>query len=177
MSDDELVSRLLWQEQGDKTKNQAMDTIAAMNDKLFIFDNKFRLAEIEAHILSQEEKPKVVFVDYIGLVSTSDKTIYERLTNVSRSLKLLAKRTGVCVVALSQINNESINTQTKTTGFKGSGDIAADVDVGIVLLRDFSATTQDVPLVCDVRLNRHGRSGKIDFQFNTETGRIIFSNL
>lgn len=173
MGDDELVSRLLWQERGNKDKNKAIDAIHSMNDNLYIFDNKFRLAQIESHILSQEVKPKLVFVDYIGLVETSDKKEYERISNVSRSLKLLARRAGVCIIALSQISNESINNKTKTVGYKGSGNIAADVDVGMVLYRDLEEHTEDVSFTCDIKLNRHGRTGKIGFEFNIETGRII----
>jgi len=172
MNDDEVVSTLIRLEKRNKTQNESVDSVSALNDNLKIFSNKIRLSQIEAHVLSQEEKPAVVFIDHIGLVETSDKEIYNRLNRVSRSLKLLAKRAGVCVVCLSQISEESI--KRKSGSFKGSGDIAADCDVGMVLMKDEESTLKEVGFIIDVRFNRHGRRRKIDLFFDTKRGLILF---
>lgn len=174
MSDDEIVSRMLKMEMQDKKRDEAIDQVSKIGKNLSIFSTQFRLSQIESHLLSQVETPKVVFVDYIGLVETGDKNIYERLNRVSRSLKLLAKRANCCVVVMSQINNESINKSTKTVGYKGSGDIPADCDVGIVLLRDFDCGLEHAPFTCDIRLNRHGNRAEINWSFDTKNGNIIF---
>jgi len=168
MSDDEIVSRIL------KMENNDVDKVFALNNKLSIFSDKFRLSQIEAHLLGQIEPPKVVFVDYIGLIETGDKNIYERLNRVSRSLKLLAKRAQTCIIALSQLSNEAINNKTNTVGYKGSGDIAADCDVGIILTKEYERGIEHSPFVCQVILNRHGGRAEINWEFDNVNGNIIF---
>lgn len=173
MNDDEVVSILLQQERRNKTKKEAVDAVAALDENLIIYDDKYRLAQLEAHILSQEKTPTVVFIDHIGLITTDDKEPHVRLSRVSRSLKLLAKRTGTCIVSLSQISEESI--KRKAGSFKGSGDIAADCDVGMVVIKDNESELDEVRFVIDVRFNRHGRRKKIDLFFDNTRGVIMFN--
>ena len=174
MNDDEVISILLQQERRNQTKEKATKAVEALNDNLMIYDSKFRLAQLEAHILSQEIKPAVVFIDHIGLVETDDKEPHVRLSRVSRSLKLLAKRTGTCIVSLSQISEENI--KRKAGSFKGSGDIAADCDVGIVVVKDNESDLDEVRFIIDVRFSRHGRRKKIDLYFDNTRGLILFDD-
>jgi len=174
MNSDEVVSILIREEQRKKDRNAAKKAVASLDKNLMIYDNKFRLAQLEAHILSQEIKPVVVFIDHIGLVETDDKETTPRLERVSRTLKLLAKRAGTCIVSLSQISEENI--RRKAGSFKGSGNIAADCDVGMVLVKDNESELDEVKFVIDVRFNRHGRRKKIDLYFDNSRGLIMFDD-
>jgi len=174
MNADEVVSVLIREEQRNKNRREAKSSVAALDKNLMIYDNKFRLAQLEAHILSQEIKPTVIFIDHIGLVETDDKETTPRLERVSRTIKLLAKRAGTCIVSLSQISEESI--RRKTGSFKGSGNIAADCDVGMVLIKDNESDLDESKFIIDVRFNRHGRRKKIDLYFDNTRGLILFDD-
>lgn len=143
--------------------------------KLKVFHDKHKLEQIESHLITSEEKPKVVFIDFIQNIRTDDKSEYERLTNVSLSLQSLALKNNICIVALSQVSNESANSDKKTMGFKGSGAIAAACDVGIELFRNKDEQgLQEVKFTCKIRKNRHGKTAETDFEFNKSNGQIIF---
>lgn len=156
------------------TKNQAIDKVAEMN--IMVYTSKVKMLDIETHIAVQKEKPDVVFVDFIQNVDTEDKSEYERLTNVSRNLQRIALKHKLCVVALSQVSNDSVNNKRGTMGFKGSGAIAAACDVGIELFRDKEAEgdRDEAPITCRISKNRHGRTCEMTFDFNRITNVIDF---
>jgi len=132
-----------------------------------------QIHEIEKYIL--ENNFEVVFIDFIQLVQGGGKLEYERMSNVSTRLQALAKRSNTCIVALSQVSEEfQKNKSFQTLGFKGSGGIASACDMGIILTRDVNNESNDriVPFQVSVRKNRHGRTGKFEFCFDTFTGMI-----
>jgi len=177
MAGEELLKKIRWMYlQNLGNKNSATDATAKLKNNVGIFTKKQSLAQIETHLLAQKEKPKVVFVDYIQLIETGDKDEYQRTTNVARGLKNLAQRLEIAIVGVSQVSHESANKKLKTIGFRGGGEIAAAVDVGIILTRDAESESgrEVVPLTVDIRKNRHGRSGGFDLGFNTKNGMILF---
>lgn len=115
---------------------------------------------------------QVVMVDYLGLLSTTDRkaTEYERITRISGDLKRLAKRLGCVVIALCQLNRESTtgsaDTRPKLSQLRSSGAIEQDAD-GVLLLHRpeyGQSETQRNPaepqqFFVDVAKNRHGRTG------------------
>ena len=178
MAGQEILKKLKWMYfQNLKNKDSATDAVWKLKKNVGIFTKKQSLAQIEAHLVAQREKPKVIFIDYIQLVETGDKDEYQRTTNVARGLKNLAQKLEICIIGISQVSHESANKNLKTIGFRGGGEIAAAVDVGIILTRDTEREKGlvEVPLECAIRKNRHGRSGGFDLGFNTKTGMILFN--
>lgn len=129
---------------------------------------------------------QVVMVDYLGLLSTTDRkaTEYERITRISGDLKRLAKRLGCVVIALCQLNRESTtgsaDTRPKLSQLRSSGAIEQDAD-GVLLLHRpeyGQSETQRNPaepqqFFVDVAKNRHGRTGTAELAWYAPVNRFV----
>ena len=123
----------------------------------------------------------IIFVDYLGILSPApedaQKPRYEQITNISRDLKALAKRSHIPVVALAQLNRESASTKKRPTltDLRDSGAIEQDAD-GVILLYRQSYAEEEKPEQEDIELilakNRHGSCGTVVFNWDAPTGRI-----
>jgi replicative DNA helicase len=111
---------------------------------LFIDDSpNMSMMEIRAKCrrLKQRHDLKFVIVDYLQLMS-SPKRVENRqqeVSELSRSLKLLAKELELPVVALSQLNRGSEQRTDKRpmlSDLRESGSIEQDSDVVILLHRE-----------------------------------------
>lgn len=129
---------------------------------------------------------EVVIVDYLGLLSAEDKRLseYDRVTQISGDLKRLAKRLGCVVLALCQLNRESVSapgqdTRPRLSQLRSSGAIEQDSD-GVLLLhrpeygrtetpREASAPQQ---FFVDVAKNRHGRTGTAELAWYAPVNRF-----
>ena len=128
----------------------------------------------------------VGIVDYLGLLSAEDKRLseYDRVTQISGDLKRLAKRLGCVVLALCQLNRESVSapgqdTRPRLSQLRSSGAIEQDSD-GVLLLhrpeygktetpREASAPQQ---FFVDVAKNRHGRTGTAELAWYAPVNRF-----
>ena len=111
---------------------------------LFIDDSpNMSLMEIRAKCrrLKQRHDLKLVIIDYLQLMS-SPKRVENRqqeVSEMSRSLKLLAKEIDVPVVALSQLNRgpeQRTDKKPLLSDLRESGSIEQDSDVVILLHRE-----------------------------------------
>jgi len=59
--------------------------------------------------LKMGEKPQVVMVDYIGLISGGSGSKYERMSKIAEDLKVLAKRRNVVLFVASQVRRKQEN--------------------------------------------------------------------
>jgi len=118
-------------------------------------------------------KLDAVFVDYIQLIHTSgnkNSTRNERLGEVSRALKILAKELKCPVIALSQLNRSAEGREPTIADLRESGAIEQDADV-VLLLHKEKENDKAVSLI--VGKNRHGNTGKIDLVWNGEITRFF----
>jgi replicative DNA helicase len=111
---------------------------------LFIDDSpNMSLMEIRAKCrrLKQRNDLKIVIIDYLQLMS-SPKRVENRqqeVSDMSRSLKLLAKELEVPVIALSQLNRgpeQRTDKKPLLSDLRESGSIEQDSDVVILLHRE-----------------------------------------
>lgn len=100
----------------------------------------------------RKEFVKIVFIDYLQMVSVSGKnfdTRYEEINYITRNLKLLARELDIPIVLLSQLNRnleerEGINKRPILTDFRDSGTICDDVDLACFLFRpEYYRITED----------------------------------
>lgn len=91
--------------------------------------------------LDRQHRLGLVVVDHVGLVESTLKTENEsqRISQVTRALKKLAKQLQCPVIALSQVNRECekrANKRPILSDLRGSGAIEQDADVIQFLYRD-----------------------------------------
>ena len=87
------------------------------------------------------QKLELVVVDYLQLMRTGhrDQSRYEAISEVSQSLKAIAKDHGVAVMALAQLSREVEKRPDKRPSLgdlRDSGQIEQDADVVMFLLRE-----------------------------------------
>ncbi len=89
----------------------------------------------------------LIIVDYLQLLDSNDSKSTndaERLSKISRGLKMLAMSLNVPVIALAQLNREaSKGDRPRMSQFKGSSSIEQDANVGILLHRNKGNTVEE----------------------------------
>lgn len=110
---------------------------------------------------------QVVFVDYIGLVHGSGKSLYEKATAVSGDLHVFAQELGMVVIALSQLNRAG-SGMPSLENLRDSGAVEQDADA--VLLLGFDEDGRGSAGISQRALllakNKTGRCGKISLSFD-----------
>jgi replicative DNA helicase len=111
---------------------------------LFIDDSpNMSMMEIRAKCrrLKQRHELKMVIIDYLQLMSSPKRTEnrQQEVSEMSRSLKLLAKELEVPVIALSQLNRgpeQRTDKKPQLSDLRESGSIEQDADMVILLHRE-----------------------------------------
>ena len=151
---------------------------------LFIDDSpNMSLMEIRAKCrrLKQRHELKMVIIDYLQLMS-SPKRVENRqqeVSEMSRSLKLLAKELEVPVIALSQLNRGPEQRQDKKpmlSDLRESGSIEQDADVVILLHRE-DAYEKESPRAGEADLivakHRNGPTATVTVAFQGHYSRFV----
>jgi replicative DNA helicase len=127
----------------------------------------------------------VAVVDYLQLMSTTRRRNEGRtqeITEISRSLKSLARELNIPIIALSQLSR-AVETRGKDkrpilSDLRESGAIEQDADMVVFLYRDelYSPNTPDKSIVeVIIQKQRNGPTGTIKLRFSKEYTR--FDNL
>ena len=168
------------------TEDQAIATVcASLSERQMYLSEASHLTVAELGIQAQNINADIVFVDYLGLLAGSNKkaTEYERITQISKDLKQLAKQQRRVVIALCQLNRESTgigaDKRPKLSQLRSSGAIEQDAD-GVLLLHRpeyDQADKQRNPTTfqqfyVDVAKNRHGRTGVIELAWQAPVNRF-----
>jgi len=120
-----------------------------------------------------EERPIIVFIDYLQLLVNDAMNSLSEITNITRELKLMASRLDLPVVLLSQVSRSGAETESGMPNphqMRGSGSIEQDADVTILLNRkhlqdeEHPATEMDVW----VALSRYSQTGWIKAHYAPE---------
>jgi hypothetical protein len=101
--------------------------------------SKVTIDELEGIIKLSElvigDKPKLVIVDYIGLMHGKDSKRYERMSNIAEGLKVIAKNTGTVVMVSSQIHRDKERSEISLHDAKDSGSIEASAQLVLGAMR------------------------------------------
>lgn len=108
---------------------------------LYIDDTpNIRLLDLRtnARRMIKEFGVKIIFIDYLGLI-TSERMAnvprHEQVSEISRSLKQLARELNVPLVCLSQVGREAEGEEPKLSDLRDSGSIEQDADIVMFLHR------------------------------------------
>lgn len=139
------------------------------------------LGEVSPSILRgkiDQYKPDIVFVDYLNLMTSNQRTENEvvKMKNLSRELKLLAISEQIPIVAISSATPDDVTDMNSvpTLGQTSwSRQIAYDADWLLALGR---AANSDV-LEAVFRKNRNGFLGEFYVQVDFDSGRFIYKDM
>ncbi len=138
------------------------------NAQIFINDeagiNILKMRSI-ARKLKSEKKLGLIIVDYLQLMSPTTKTdnMVNQVTEISRSLKQLAKEMQVPVIALSQLSRavEARGGKPRLSDLRDSGSIEQDADVVMFIHReDKYNEDSNKPNIAQILIEKH-RNGPV----------------
>jgi replicative DNA helicase len=118
----------------------------------------------------------LIIVDYLQLMSTSRNydNMVNQVTEISRSLKGLAKEFDVPVIALSQLSRavESRGGRPRLSDLRDSGSIEQDADVVMFIHRDDKGKDESERTnIAEILIEKHrnGPVGKVNLYFDEKT--------
>jgi len=206
MPDESLAERLVSAEtlvEGKKMKTgyitrddfrKIIDKIGVISDApLFIVDAPnmdFLELRSQARKLRAKEGVEIIFIDYLGLIGHRNKMLprHEQMSEISRSLKSLARELRIPIVVLCQLNREmerSGHSQQPTlANIRDSGSIEQDADVVMFLHKkpppkDKKGEEREelpegcVPTELIIAKQRNGPVGMIDLVLQSKYTRFV----
>ncbi|MEK9159750.1 MAG: replicative DNA helicase [Patescibacteria group bacterium] len=164
---------------------QVMDQLN--NCRIFIDDSPgASIAELRAKArrLQMEHGLDILIVDYLQLMSigkgsTSITNRVQEISEISRSLKQLARELHIPIMALSQLSRAVEQRPVKIpqlSDLRESGAIEQDADVVLMMYReDYYEEDTDRQGMTDiyVRKHRHGMVGRAELLFKKEQMRFF----
>ena len=128
-----------------------------------------------ARRLKRDRNIGAIIVDYLQLMSpTSTKSsdsLVQQVTEISRSLKGLARELHVPVIALSQLSRavETRGGKPRLSDLRDSGSIEQDADVVMFIHREDKRNPEsDRPNIAEILVEKHrnGPTGKCELYFD-----------
>ena len=201
MSSQQLVDRMLASESnvdawklrtGKLTVDSEFDKIRTALDTLakapiFIDDqpaNNILKMRSVARRLKSERGIGLIIVDYLQLMAPTNTkasdSMTQQVTEISRSLKTMARELDVPVIALSQLSRaiEQRRGKPRLSDLRDSGSIEQDADVVMFIHRedkmnDDSEKTNIAEIL--IEKHRNGPVGKVDLYFDEK--RVTFNSI
>lgn len=147
---------------------EVFQSLSKLNLKLL--DGNYTITEIRERIRMEKELNELdfVFVDYLQLIKSFERTEYERVTEVSKSLKRIAKEFDITIVALSQMNRQADTEKAKVkdvflSDLRSSGQIEQDGSVILGLLSTPTEIENKELFKVKILKNRQGMRGTLEY--------------
>ncbi|MGA4634538.1 replicative DNA helicase [Pseudomonas solani] len=148
---------------------------------IFCDDASITMRDIRqiSRTVKREHGLGLIALDYLGLINAEQKSAsrYDQVTEISKSIKRLAKELSVPVVLLAQLNrspNSRGNKRPTKSDLRDSGQIEADADVVVLVHRDQETDAGKsgvTELIVDK--NRHGEVGVARVQHQGHFHRFV----
>jgi replicative DNA helicase len=156
----------------------ANDDLSNLN-LYFCDQGSLTIADIRAKCRKQQQTSglDLVVIDYLQLINGSGRSSsrQDEVSNISRSLKQMARELGVPVIALAQLSREVEKREDKRpimADLRESGSIEQDADIIMFLYREdyYTKGTSKVSNLTELIIakNRSGVTGTIQFIFQGE---------
>lgn len=135
-----------------------------------------------ARRLKSEKGLGLIIVDYLQLMvptnARQNDNLVQQVTEISRSLKHLARELDVPVLALSQLSRavESRGGKPRLSDLRDSGSIEQDADVVMFIHReDKYREDSDRPNIAEIMIEKHrnGPTGKAELYFDERKASFV----
>lgn len=192
MSAEQLILRVLSSEAGvphQKIRNATISSnewidltnvAAKLADLRFFIDDSAGLSIVDlrsrARKIKAEHNIDLLIVDYLQLLHSNrqHENRHQEVSEISRSLKLLAKELNIPIVALSQLSRAveaRIDKRPMMSDLRESGALEQDADVVLFLYRDllYNPETENPNLAeLIIGKQRNGPTGTVFLNFERE---------
>ena len=200
MSKDQLAERLLCEHArvdaqrlhrgllGEAEHERLAQALGPLGEAPIFIDDSPMLDELmlltKARRIKLQENVGMVIVDYLQLMhsrrGSADDNRVQEVSQISRSMKALARELKVPVLALSQLSRgpeQRTDKRPMLSDLRESGSIEQDADVVIFLYREGYYNKADTTGIAEVIVakNRNGPTGTVNLRFRPELTR--FENL
>jgi replicative DNA helicase len=135
-----------------------------------------------ARRLKREKGLGLIIVDYLQLMAPTNTrasdSMVQQVTEISRSLKHMARELEVPVLALSQLSRavESRGGKPRLSDLRDSGSIEQDADVVMFIHRDDKINeNSDQPNVAEILIEKHrnGPTGMVKLYFDDKKSTFL----
>lgn len=135
-----------------------------------------------ARRLKSEKGLGLIIVDYLQLMAPtnakSNESLVQQVTEISRSLKSMARELDVPVLALSQLSRavEQRRGRPRLSDLRDSGSIEQDADVVMFIHRDDKMNeNSDRPNIAEILIEKHrnGPTGKVELYFDDQKATFM----
>jgi replicative DNA helicase len=196
MSSQQLVDRMLaaqagvnsWQLRTGRIKRdedfeRLQEAMAALSEAPIFIDDKASSTVLSmrsvARRLKTERNLGLIIIDYLQLImpgsSRGSDNLVQQVTEISRSLKAMARELEVPVLALSQLSRavEQRGGRPRLSDLRDSGSIEQDADVVMFIHREDmmgERSTNEKNNIAEILIEKHrnGPVGKVDLRFDDE---------
>jgi len=161
--------------------------------RLFIVDAPnmtFLDLRSQARKLRAKEGVEIIFVDYLGLIGHENKVLplHQQVSEISRSLKGLARELKIPVVVLCQLNRETERSghsqAPNLSNLRDSGSIEQDADLVMFLHRkpppkdkkegaEEEQQTEGIATELVIAKQRNGPTGVIELMMHSKYTRFV----
>lgn len=193
MSSEQLVDRMLAAEsyvnswkirtgtvRGEEEFGRIRDALETLSKAPIYIDDKpgnnILAMRAVARRLKRERGIGLIIVDYLQLMAPSgglkaSDSMVQQVTEISRSLKSLARELEVPVLALSQLSRavEQRGGKPRLSDLRDSGSIEQDADVVMFIHRDDKRNPDsDRPNIAEILIEKHrnGPTGRVELYFD-----------
>lgn len=142
-------------------------------------DSNLTIDGLEAKLI--QHKPDIAFIDHIGLLSPTDprQTEYQRISEITRRLKVAAMRMNIVIVELCQISRSGVKGNEgrfcKLEDLRGSGTIEQDANSAIFVenrkpedSRELHGEQASTATAIMYAKNREGPTGIVSMQWQPQ---------
>jgi replicative DNA helicase len=154
MSDIALVQRLISSEGQVRAQNlrsgflSADDYRKVVDVMSFLYEAPFYIIDMpnmklldlraQARKMRAQQQVEIIFIDYLGLIGHANNMMprYEQISEISRSLKSLARELHIPIVVLCQLNRDAQREAPTLANLRDSGSIEQDADLVLFLNRE-----------------------------------------
>ncbi|MEK7558544.1 MAG: replicative DNA helicase [Patescibacteria group bacterium] len=133
-----------------------------------------------ARRLKREHNIGLIIVDYLQLMTPTKNydSMVNQVTEISRSLKGLARELDIPVLALSQLSRavEARGGKPRLSDLRDSGSIEQDADVVMFIHReDKYKDDSDKPNIAEILIEKHrnGPTGKVELYFDDKKATFL----
>jgi len=192
MSDIALVQRLISSEamvnatdlrSGDLSPD---DYRKVVNKMSIFYDAPFHIVDMpnmklldlraQARKLRSQQKVQIIFIDYLGLIVHENNMMprFEQISEISRSLKSLARELHIPIVVLCQLTREAQREAPTLAHLRDSGSIEQDADLVMFLNKELAKKNKNeeepqapgdiVPTDLIIAKQRNGPTGVVKLQ-------------